>query len=179
MAKRAPGVKSQAISEYLAENKEASPKQIVEALKEKGVEVSFGLASVVKYRKKGGKNTSAKKSKRTVTAKAKANSGVSMSEAIRQFIAKNPNAGPKDIQAGLKAEGTKVKLGLISAVKYSKAKKGGKKRRARTPVVHAAARAIPSSAVTFEQLVEVKRLADSLGGADQVRQALDALAQLQ
>jgi hypothetical protein len=32
--------------------------------------------------------------------------------------------------------------------------------------------------VTIEQLIEVKRFADSVGGADQIRQALDTLAQL-
>jgi hypothetical protein len=33
--------------------------------------------------------------------------------------------------------------------------------------------------ITFEQLLDVKRLVDSLGGADQVRETLDALAHLQ
>jgi len=103
-----------------------------------------------------------------------------MSESIRQFISKNRKAGPKEIQMGLKAEGIKVKLGLVSAVKYSKAKRLGKKARriARRGTVHAAARKTPSSAVTIEQLLEVKQFADSFGGADQVRQALDTLEQL-
>jgi hypothetical protein len=32
--------------------------------------------------------------------------------------------------------------------------------------------------VTIEQLLKVKRFADSIGGADQLRQALDTLEQL-
>lgn len=177
MAKGRDGTKSQAVREYLTANKDASPKQVVEALKEKGVEVSFGLASAVKYGTK--KKGSAKKSQRNVSVKANAAPALSMSDSIRQFIANNPAAGPKDIQAGLKAEGTKVKLSLISAVKYSKAKKGGKKKRTRTPVVQVAARTVAPTALSFPQLIEVKRLADAIGGADQVRHALDALAQLQ
>ena len=181
MAKSRDGSKSQAVSEYLASNKGASPKQIVEGLKEKGIEVSFGLASAVKYKKPGKKKASAKKTKRTVSVKAKAGPAVSGSELIRQFIAKNPAAGPKEIEAGLKAEGVKVKLSLINAVKYSKAKKkAGRKanRVARRATVQVAARKTPSTAVTIEQLIEVKKFADSFGGADQVRQALDTLEQL-
>ena len=178
MAKSRDGSKSQAIQEYLAANKEAMPKQIVEALKDKGIEVSFGLASAVKYKKPGKKKASAKKTKRTVSVKSEP--AVTGSESIRRYIAKNPAAGPKVIEAGLKAEGIRVSKALISAVKYSKAKRLGKmaRRMARRATVHAAARAIPLSAVTIEQLIEVKQFADSFGGAEQVRQALDTLAQL-
>jgi hypothetical protein len=44
--------------------------------------------------------------------------------------------------------------------------------------VRVAARATPAAAVSVEQLLEVKRFAESLGGADQLRQALDTLEQL-
>jgi hypothetical protein len=43
----------------------------------------------------------------------------------------------------------------------------------------AARRSAASGNVSFEQLLGVKRLVDSLGGADKIRRALDALAQLQ
>jgi hypothetical protein len=36
----------------------------------------------------------------------------------------------------------------------------------------------PSADVTIERLIEVKKFADSFGGADQVQQALDTLQQL-
>jgi len=179
MAKSRDGSKSQAIQNYLAANKEAMPKQIVEALKERGVEVSLGLANKVKYGKPGRNKASAKKAKRIAAVRGEP--ALTGSESIRRYIAKNPAAGPKGIEAGLKAEGIRVSKALISAVKYSKAKRLGRKakRVARRATVHAAARATPSSAVTIDQLIELKQFADSFGGADQVRQALDTLEQLQ
>ncbi len=180
MAKSRDGSKSQAIQEYLAANKEAMPQQIVDALKEKGIDVSFGLASAIKYKKPGKKKTSARKSKKRIAA-VKGEPAVTGSESIRHFIARNPAAGPKDIQAGLKAEGIQVSKHLISAVKYSKAKrKSGKKARrmARRATVQVAVRKTPSTAMTIVQLLEVKKFADLFGGADQVRQALDTLQQL-
>ena len=123
---------------------------------------------------------SAKKSKKRIAA-VKSEPAVTGSDSIRQFIAKSPAAGPKAIQAGLKAEGVKVSKHLINAVKYSKAKKkAGRKatRVARRATVQVAARKTPSTALSIEQLIEVKRFADSFGGADQVRQALDTLEQL-
>jgi len=176
MAKAASGTKSAAISEYLAANKTANPKQVVEALKQKGITISLGLASKVKYGTKG-KKSSAKKARRVSAAKG--GSAVSGSESIRQFIAKHPSATVKEIEKGLKGEGIKVSFSLVSAVKYKKGRKAGKKkRRMRTAVIHAAARKT-SVGVTVEQLLEVKKFADSIGGAEQVRKALDTLEQLQ
>src|SRR6516165_4284815 len=100
----ARGEKSQAIQEYMAANKEANVQEIFDGLKAKGVKVSLGLVKAVKYGKKG-KKSAARKARRVMA-------GLSMSDSIRQYISKHSNAGPKDIQAGLKAEGIKVKLGL-------------------------------------------------------------------
>lgn len=175
MAKAASGTKSAAIQDYLAANPESGAKQIVEALKQKGVEVSFGLASAVKYRKKG-KKSSANRARQVRAAMRKP--AVSGSEMIRQFIARHPNAKAKEIELGLKQKGIKVSLGLFSNVKYGGGKKAGKKKRGtRTAVVRAAARKT-SASVTVEQLLVVKQCADSLGGANQVRKALDMLDQL-
>lgn len=69
-----------------------------------------------------------------------------------------------------------VKPGLVSAVKYGKK---NRKRSARLPSVRVAARRTANNgSITVEQLIEVKKLADSIGGAEQVRSALDALEQL-
>src|SRR5579872_3872066 len=92
-------------------------------------------------------------------------------QAIRDYVAANPKQGPKDIVAGLKAQGITVKPGLVSAVKYGKPR--GKRSR---PSVRTAARhTTHNGSITVEQLLEVKKLADSIGGAEQVRSALDAL----
>ena len=96
------------------------------------------------------------------------------SQFVRDFIAANPNAGPKDIRDGLKVQGVKVSASLVSAVKYGK----GRSRNVKRPSVPAAARRTSAGTVTIEQLIEVKRFADGLGGAANVRQALDTLEQL-
>src|SRR5207302_6607402 len=94
---------------------------------------------------------------------------------VREYIAANPTATPKEIVAGLATTGMKIKLGLANSLKYGKRKPG--RRRSRT--VASAARRAPatSGAVSVEQLFELKKLADVLGGTEQVRSALDVLEQ--
>jgi alkylhydroperoxidase/carboxymuconolactone decarboxylase family protein YurZ len=53
-----------------------------------------------------------------------------------------------------------------------------KSRLPRSWLLRVAARHTKNGSVTVEQLIEVKKLADSLGGSEQVRSALDALEQL-
>jgi hypothetical protein len=176
MAKAAHGTKSEAIHEYMSTNPSATANDIVAAMKQQGIAVSFGLAKAVKYGKKG------KKSVAKRAAKAPSSNGkfvLSGSESIRQFIAKHPGAMPREIEKGLKAAGIRVSLGLISNVKYGGGKKNAKKRRGRRAMLHVAARKTPAVAVTVDYLLEVKRLADSIGGAEQVRRALETLEQLQ
>jgi hypothetical protein len=176
MAKAASGAKSQAIQEYLSTNPGANAQTIVDDLKQKGIEVSLGLAKVVKYGKKGEK-VSAKRAGMGRMMKRKAISG---SEFIRQFIAKHPGSMAKEIRQGLRQQGVKVSLGLISNVKYSSGKKKtSRKRPIRSATVHVAARKTRKAALTIDQLLEVKKFADSIGGADKIRLALDTLAELQ
>ena len=97
-------------------------------------------------------------------------------QAVRDFISANPEANPQAVVDGLKATGLKVKITLVRGILYKKpSKRGGR----RAPSVIAAARKTSTNGVTIGQLLEVKQFADSLGGANQVRQALDLLAQLQ
>ena len=98
-------------------------------------------------------------------------------QAVRDFLADHPEANPRAVVEGLKTRGFKVKITLVRSIMYKKSSKPGRRRRA--PVVHAAARKTAWAHMSIEQLLEVKRFADSFGGADQVRQALDTLAQLQ
>lgn len=97
-------------------------------------------------------------------------------QAVRDYLQENPHASPKAVVKGLQEKGIKVKITLVNSVKYKKPAKG---RQRRSPAVQSAARKASTRSLGFEQLVEVKKLVDTLGGADQVRQALDALAQLQ
>lgn len=93
--------------------------------------------------------------------------------AVREYITANPTASPKEIVAGLAATGMKIKLGLANSVKYAKRKPGRRK----APSVASVARRT-SNGVTVDQLLEVKRLADSFGGIEHVRAALESLEML-
>ena len=103
--------------------------------------------------------------------------GVTKSQAIRDYLAKNPGAAPKAIQAGLKKQGIAVSDGLISVVKYSKR---GKKRRA---VKRGAGRrrsaAVSRSELQLSDLIEARDFALRLGGVAQAIHALEALEKLQ
>jgi hypothetical protein len=97
------------------------------------------------------------------------------SQAVRDYLGEHPEASPKEIVDGLKARGIKVKVTLVNSIKYKKPAKGGRRR---APSLRVAARRAGSAAVTVDQLLEVKRLADSLGGVDHVRKAVEMLEQL-
>src|SRR6185312_12183469 len=75
-------------------------------------------------------------------AKKAAKAGASKSDAVRGYVGKHSDAGPKAIVEGLKAEGTEVSLALASKIKYDRAKKGGAKkgrRKKKAPAGRAAA----------------------------------------
>jgi hypothetical protein len=93
---------------------------------------------------------------------------------VREYITANPTASPKEIVTGLAATGMKIKLGLANSLKYAKRRPG----RRRAPIVTSAARRTSSGAVTVDQLLEVKRFADSFGGIGHVRAALESLEML-
>jgi len=94
-------------------------------------------------------------------------------QAVRDYLAENPGATPKSVVEGLAQKGIKVKITLVNSIKYKKPTPGAGLATARVKSVVG-----ESGPLGFEHLLEVKRLADSLGGTDQVRQALDALSQL-
>jgi hypothetical protein len=124
-------------------------------------------------------------------AKKKRAGEVNKSKAVRDYLGKNPQAGPKQIVEGLAAQGIEVSRALASVVKYKPgpkkraAKKRTKKRAARKAGRPARARAGVAAApkgkanrLTADDLFEAKRLVDSLGGIDEARRALEALEQL-
>jgi hypothetical protein len=163
------GERSAAIRDYLKAHPGAGPKVVVEALAEEGVVVSKNLVSSIKYGKLANKGAGRPRSKKS--------GKVSGSEAIRQVLARDPHARPKAIREELASQGIRVKTGLISFVKFKFNKQGG------APKVRSAARVTAAPKVadanfSFNQLLKVKEMADSLGGADQLRLALDMLSQL-
>src|SRR5262245_57928126 len=112
MAKVERGERSRAIRDYLQTNPDANVKEIVDALKGKGVTVSESLASAVKYNKGAGKK--GRRGRRSGNR----------SEAIRGYLMEHPAAPPTEVQAALAQQGMKVKLGLISNVKHTFLKGG-------------------------------------------------------
>ena len=98
---------------------------------------------------------------------AKRRRKINMSQAIRDYLDKNPSAMPKDIQAALAAKGIKVGYSLISQIKYKAARRGRKARSSagRKPVGL-------STAVSVELLVAAKEIADRMGGIERTKKAL-------
>ena len=96
---------------------------------------------------------------------------VNRSQAIREFLAKNPGARPKAIKAGLAKKGVVVSNSLVNAIKYGRPKTAGK--RGRKPGPRSAA-----GETSFDALLDAKSLADKLGGVRRARQALDMLGRL-
>jgi hypothetical protein len=172
--------KSAAIQDYLLTQPNAGPAQIVAALKNQGIQVSLGLAKVVKYgkgKKRSATGSGVQTDGEATGAQLPAKTKISGSESIRQFIARHPDATPKQIESGLKAEGVVVKLGLINAVKYTKKNKnrtGAGSRRIRG-VDGSADSALPS---LVARLLAVKKFAESMGGIAELRMMLDLIEQL-
>lgn len=104
----------------------------------------------------------------------KAKSGSNKSAAIRDYKAANPAAGPKEIAEGLEKSGVSVTPQFISTVLSNAKKKGGKVgKRGRKPGRPAAA---PIG--DLQQLIQVKKFVDQIGGVEKAKAAVDVLARL-
>ena len=116
-------------------------------------------------------------------AKRASNNGASKSEAIRHYKNSHQDAGPTAIAAALTKEGTKVTPAFVSTVLSNAKRKSNKRgrkmgrrkmvRRGRRPAVIAR-----SSSDPVGRLIQAKKLAEQMGGVEQARAALDALAKI-
>ncbi len=106
-------------------------------------------------------------------ARKKKATGVNRSQAIRDYLAEKPKATPKEVVAALKGTGVDVSKALVSNVKYTK-----KTTKKKGSVKTVAARRLVPASLSVADLLEVKKLADQLGGVKAMRQALDTLEQL-
>ena len=167
------GSKSEAVRKYFKANPGVGAKAAHAELEKAGTVVSLALVNKVKYEG----NTKKKTTTRKAASKRKAGGG-NMSDQIRAYIAKHPKATRPEIRDGLAAQGVTVKTSLVNAV-YTKVKKGGAAkakpvRRGRKPAATKTA-----ANLTAAELIAAKRMIDSMGGANRVREALNLLDQLQ
>jgi len=142
-----------------------------------------GLVKYAKTGKKaGGKKRGPKPGRKPAAAGRgrKSARGGSKSDAVRAYLASNPDASPATVAAALKKKGIKISISLASAVKYAKkGKKAGRSMGRRGPGrPRLAARASGNGSVNLESLVDAKRLAERLGGIDAAREALALLSKL-
>lgn len=88
------------------------------------------------------------------------------SQAVRDHLQENPDQSPNQVVEALAKKGITVSTGLVSVIKYKKARKSRVIKKAKT------------KGVDLKQLIALKKLADEMGGMDQLKSAMDALEQL-
>lgn len=184
MAKKAgnAGVnKTEMTREYMAKHPAAGLKEIVEALKAEGVKISRSLAGKIKYGASGSKKgrRSQKPGLRATSAHG-AERG-SKAEAIRSAARSiGKKVRPRDVIAMLQEQGIMVTSAQVSTT----LKKMGMRRTRRggRPQIAAAAVARKAPAISdrvlLDDLIAAKRLVEKLGGIEQARTAVSALARL-
>lgn len=105
-------------------------------------------------------------------------------QAIRDLLAVDPKAMPKDVADKLSAEGWSVTAKEVSQAKFlmGRAKQKPNKKAASKPAKDAPAAAstaaVPADLVSVAALQKAKKLVQELGGVREAKQALAALGQL-
>src|SRR5690242_1685669 len=104
----------------------------------------------------------------------KAKSGSNKSATIRDYKAVNPSATPKEVAEALEKSGVSVSAQFVSTVLSNAKKKGGKVgTRGRKP-----GRPVAVPVGDLQQLIQVKKLVDQMGGVEKAKAAVDVLARL-
>jgi arginine repressor len=184
MAKKASkaGVnKTEMTRQYVAKHPTAGLKEIVEALRSEGVKISRSLAGKIKYGASG-----PKKGRRSQKPGLRATSGNgaergSKAEAIRSAARSiGKKVRPRDVIAMLKEQGIDASSAQVSTtLKAMGMRRTRRGRDARVAAAAVARRASTNSdRVSLNDLIAAKRLVEKLGGIDQARTAMSALAKL-
>ena len=172
--------KTELTKKYVAKHPTAGLNEIVDALKQQGVDISRSLASKIKYgspaAKKGRK--AKKKGPRTASKNGAPEHG-QKAEAIRSAAKSlGKKVRPRDVIAMLKEQGIEVSSAQVSTT--LKAMGMRRTRRGRGAGVRAAApRAIGrTESISINDLIAAKKLVEQLGGIEQAKTAISALAKL-
>jgi len=179
--------KSNAIRRFMAKNRDANAKQVVDGLKTEGVIVTVGLVYNVKAY-----DAKKKASKKAAKKVAKAAAPVAMvspsstneaarstkAEAIRAVAKSLPKPiRPRDVRAELAKQGINATTTFIGKVLRAAGMKRKRRRKAAAgsaaPVV-----AATSAPISIDDLVAAKKLVGQVGSIEKVREALSALARL-
>ena len=118
--------------------------------------------------------------KKKTTRRRRSAEGVNKSQAIRDYLAANPQAGPTGTVAALASKGIKVTTSLVSGVKTrsGSSKKRGRGRGRPRKTTTRRRRAMSNDTVAISDLLQAKKLAERMGGIERAQTALAALARL-
>ncbi|MCL4203060.1 MAG: hypothetical protein KJ000_11210 [Pirellulaceae bacterium] len=111
-------------------------------------------------------------------APASAPAGMTKTAAIRAALKAHPGKQPKEIAELLQADGWDVKAQRVSIVKSAMKAKKKARAAAAAPKAASAAPVAPADAISLDSLKKAKELASQLGGIDEAKAALAALAEL-
>lgn len=182
MAKKAakPGAnKTEMTRKYVAKHPSAGLKEIVEALQGQGVKISRSLASKIKYGPSAPKKGRRPQKTSRKTGAANGTERGSKAEAIRSAAKSlGKTVRPRDVIAMLEEQGITVTSAQVSTTLKQmgmRRKRAGRKARVAAAVRPSAAN---SDRVLLDDLIAAKRLVEQLGGIEQARTAIEALAKL-
>lgn len=182
MAKKASqeGVsKSDLARQYLSKHPGASVSEITEGLKAEGVEISTALASKIKYGRSTNGSPKKRRGRRKGGGRPAAGGGESKAESIRQSIRRfGKTFRPRDVIADLAEKGIEVSSAQVSTIAKTLGMRPRRKGRGAATAGIARTTAKRSAEVSLDALVATKRLSDQLGGIENVKSALDALAKI-
>lgn len=172
--------KTELTKQYVAKHPQAGLNEIVEALKQQGVDISRSLASKIKYGRISAKKgrPAKKKGFRAASTNGAAERGQKV-EAIRSAAKSlGKKVRPRDVIAMLKEQGIEVSSAQVSTT--LKAMGMRRTRRGQGAGVSAGTPRVVSrsDSISIADLIAAKKLVEQLGGIDQAKTAVSALAKL-
>jgi len=186
--------KKQAVVDFLTAHPDATTGEVVAGVKKQGIVISPQSVHTIKWALKKSdwpatnqvEKMDAAEAEPEVEAAAAAGEAavLSKTQAVKNYLAANPEAGPTEISAALKAQGIDVSTNYVSNIKLKmgfkkkRRKKKAAKAEAATPEAAAAGPAAAEDQISLAALLEAKKLIEKLGGVDAAKRAILALAQL-
>lgn len=99
---------------------------------------------------------------------------VNKTQAVKDFLAENPDAATNDVVAAMKKQRITVGANYVSTIRS----KGKGKKKVAAKKKAAPTKKAADDKISLSALKEAKKLAATLGGIEQAKEAISALAQL-